>query len=146
MGNTHLAFSSECGWNLPDWERDMEIWWTTHSISFGGRNQKEMWVPPASLNTSHRIWLMTWRCLPALPAKFLKDIITNYVLYGKVKKSWRISWGSATVQTTEQPRRLVTLFKINALEGFFSHSVLVGFFLSLCKQTIERRKISFLES
>lgn len=55
MGKTYLAFNSKCGWNLPDWEGDMEIWWTSN-VSFGDRDQKEMWVPPASLNTMCRIW------------------------------------------------------------------------------------------
>lgn len=34
----------------------MEIWWTTSKVSFGGRDQKEMWAPPASLNTICRNW------------------------------------------------------------------------------------------
>lgn len=41
---------------LPNWEGDMEMWWAAHNASFGGRDQKEMWVPPASLNTTRRIW------------------------------------------------------------------------------------------
>lgn len=56
MGNTYLAFRSKCGWNLPDWDGDMEIWWTTNNVCFGLRGQKEMCVPPASLNTTCRIW------------------------------------------------------------------------------------------